>query len=523
MSVLPPGPEQLQSSRAAALRRGLPVLVAVCVASALMLVSSPTGRAWEAWLHLSGGLVCLALIWPVRRAQARGDIGTQERIAYALLTLLLLLFLQRIATLLFDVAVRDPDISLFRPVFAFLPCLYLGALLLLPSRRALQVSWLLGAAVLAVSLSAVLINGWSWERAGVPELALWLLLGNPLMLIALRALPGIEDALNSSVRELGELRERNQLLAQLADNERRFNLVVDSLQVGVWDQRFEQGRLVGRWWSPRFYQLLGYSAERLPADEDGARRIFGEQMLPIRDGIYERLRQHGVTTADARLKTAERGWRWFNIAAKAEFDEQGRFTRIAGAIEDIHDRRMAEQELLEAQSELAQLAYRDPLTGLPNRRAFDEQVQREWERAHRVAQPLSLIAIDLDWFKSYNDRYGHPAGDEYLRLAARCFRDALHRPADFATRVGGEEFFVLLPETDPDGALQVALKIEASLRALAVPHADSPWGVVTCSVGVATVVPRERDTAAELVRRADGALYRSKREGRGQVRQDLID
>lgn len=512
------GPERLRRARSRALLAGLPLVGAVWAGTGLIVGFSDRAPEWEAAIYFGGMTLFWALIWPAHDAVQAGQTRRQEQIAMFALGLSLLLILVRLVIVLFDAGVQDPRLFLFRPAHAFLPVFFICAFLLLPSRKALRLGWLLSGVLLVLTLSAAFINDWGLDRAGLPETLQWLLLGNPLLLLALQAMPMIEDALQQSAREVSDLRDRARLNDQIATSERRFNLVVDSLQVGVWDQRFEQGELVETWWSPRYYRLLGYTPEQLSASEEGLKYLFGDSYLLVRSALHAQLRErHGIAAVDTRLLTRDRGWRWFNISAKAEFDAQGGFSRITGAIEDIHEQRVAEERLLEVQAELSRLAYRDALTGLPNRRAFEEQLRREWDRARRVGQTLSLLALDLDWFKAYNDRYGHPAGDECLRMAAACFSQCLHRPADLVARVGGEEFFVLLPETDLAGARLVAEKIEQGLRQLGVPHEDSAYGVVTCSIGVHSSQPREGGTPEALVEGADGALYQSKRRGRARV------
>ena len=518
MSTTGDGLERLRRNRARMLLFSLPLSALLWMASAYVARPPVLGSVWECGLYVAGALFALGMIGPVARALRAGDRDRQLQLAWTTLLVFLGLLLLRLGVLLFDVAVARPDLHLFRPVFAFLPLIYVGNFLLLPRREALMLSWVLGAGVLGLTLLAVWLNDWTAARAGLPEVMLWLLFGNPLFVAALHAMPALEDALSRSAAELTRLRDQAALNERIALNERRFNLVVDSLQVGVWDQRFEGGELVEQWWSPRYYELLGYSADELPADDASAHRLFGDSYLLVRSALYAQLRErNGIAALDTRLHTRHRGARWFNISAKAEFDGQRRFTRITGAIEDIHEQRVAEEGLLEAQAALAKMAYRDALTGLPNRRAFGDQLQREWDRARRVGQAVSLLAIDLDWFKAYNDRYGHPAGDEYLKLAAACFSQCLRRPADLAARVGGEEFCVLLPETDLAGACSVAEKIGQTMRELGVPHEGSPLGVVTCSIGVSVGYPREGGSPEALIEGADAALYQSKRLGRARV------
>jgi diguanylate cyclase (GGDEF)-like protein len=169
------------------------------------------------------------------------------------------------------------------------------------------------------------------------------------------------------------------------------------------------------------------------------------------------------------------------------------------------------------QEELRALTITDPLTGLYNRRHFDVVCNAEWERARRDHRPLSLLFIDIDYFKSYNDDHGHRAGDHCLAEIGKSIGKSLQRPADLAARYGGDEFVVLLPDTDTDGALDVARRILASVDALNILHGASPFGRVTCSIGLAEMVPSQKHTSQDLFERADRALYAGKQSGRNGV------
>ena len=181
--------------------------------------------------------------------------------------------------------------------------------------------------------------------------------------------------------------------------------------------------------------------------------------------------------------------------------------------------RVHTQLTLKRQSDLLRtMALSDGLTGVANRRQFDTVLSGEWRRCGRSGQPLSLIMIDVDHFKRYNDRYGHQQGDVCLRAVATAIKAALCRPHDLAARYGGEEFACLLPDTALEGALLKAAEIEAAVRALALEHADSAQGgIVTVSVGVAGVAAPQQLSESMLVEAADAQLYRAKREGRARV------
>lgn len=178
------------------------------------------------------------------------------------------------------------------------------------------------------------------------------------------------------------------------------------------------------------------------------------------------------------------------------------------------------RELAEANRQLAQLSTEDPLTGLANRRRFDNFLQRQWKSAARHAdRRLSLLMIDVDEFKSYNDRYGHLQGDECLRRIAAAITGALKRGSDLAARYGGEEFAVVMPETPLRGAFAVAARIADAVRGQRTGHAANslPHRQVTVSIGAATARPAAGSPPARLLEAADLALYRAKQSGRDRI------
>lgn len=176
------------------------------------------------------------------------------------------------------------------------------------------------------------------------------------------------------------------------------------------------------------------------------------------------------------------------------------------------------EELRQANEHLSRLSFVDALTGLANRRRFDEVLAEEWRRARRNRVPLALVIADIDGFKLYNDRLGHLEGDRCLTAVAGVFAHAVGRAGDLAARYGGEEFVVLVPGADAAAAMRVAEGIRAACEALAIPHPAAPVGtVITLSLGVAACVPSEQASAESLFAMADAALYRAKQEGRNRV------
>ena len=180
--------------------------------------------------------------------------------------------------------------------------------------------------------------------------------------------------------------------------------------------------------------------------------------------------------------------------------------------------RESQKNLADANIELQKLAALDGLTGIANRRRFDETINVEWQRGQRERQPLSLLLCDVDFFKIYNDTFGHLTGDLCLKKTAAVLTAHLKRPADLAARYGGEEFAIVLPDTRLEGALQLAQSCVQHLERLAIENPQAvPYGVVTMSIGVASVVPSPHSTIEELIESADRALYAAKKAGRNRV------
>ena len=178
----------------------------------------------------------------------------------------------------------------------------------------------------------------------------------------------------------------------------------------------------------------------------------------------------------------------------------------------------SQRRLLESNRELQRLSNLDGLTGLSNRRHVNDFIATEWKRAIREHAPISILMIDVDEFKRYNDSYGHLAGDEVLKSVAQAIQACVNRPTDLAGRFGGEEFVAILPSTAPAGAQMIAEKIRAGIEALNLPHRASTGSAqVTISVGGACTVPRRGELAPVLIEAADAALYQAKRSGRNRA------
>ena len=180
--------------------------------------------------------------------------------------------------------------------------------------------------------------------------------------------------------------------------------------------------------------------------------------------------------------------------------------------------RVSQQQLLDTNLVLQRLMNSDGLTGLSNRRHFDEYLELEWRRAMRDQTQLSLLMIDVDFFKTYNDSFGHVEGDEALRKVAAAIREASSRPSDLPARYGGEEFALVLPNTSPGGARLVAEKLRMAVAALKIPHIAPAEGAgLTISIGLSTMTPVQGTDCRKLIMAADKGLYTAKNNGRNQV------
>jgi two-component system cell cycle response regulator len=198
--------------------------------------------------------------------------------------------------------------------------------------------------------------------------------------------------------------------------------------------------------------------------------------------------------------------------------EDGLTTNYVAISSDITQQKLEQQKLEEVNEMLQQLSSIDGLTSIANRRYFDDRLEREWRRAIRKQMTLSLIMIDIDYFKAFNDTYGHLSGDECIKNVAQVLNTSINRAGDLAARFGGEEFIVLLPDTELEGAIRIASIIRSTVEGLQIKHAGSSINsFVTVSLGVASIKPTTEGLAKDLINAADQALYQAKEKGRNRV------
>lgn len=256
-------------------------------------------------------------------------------------------------------------------------------------------------------------------------------------------------------------------------------------------------------------KMLGYTLDELIGMQYSS--LFPPQMREIYKK-QESLRKSGEDSVyESYLMTKSGEGHWFLISGKAICNEAGEFEGSFGVFTDINERKANEMQLVESNRLLTELTYQDGLTGIANRRCFDATLEREYQRHCRTGAMLSVIIIDIDYFKAYNDYYGHVRGDECLRQVGHAIAGSLRRTGDLAARYGGEEFACILPDTGHEEAVTTAERIRQRIAELNIEHkASKVTGIVTASLGVATVRCQPQISPAELVAAADKQLYKAK-------------
>jgi diguanylate cyclase (GGDEF)-like protein/PAS domain S-box-containing protein len=302
-------------------------------------------------------------------------------------------------------------------------------------------------------------------------------------------------------RVRAQLRQRSSSETQTAQAD-RLRMIVNSMDQGLMIVE-RSGRV--QYANPACERYLGYAPEDL-VGQSLADLLAGDE-AEGGAGAMEAL-ANGQCTREVRIRHRDGGLRAMDLTMTPMHAADGLFVAL---LHDITHHKQSEDALQRA-------AMLDPLTQIANRRHFSAFLDKEWQRAMRTAQPLSLVVLDVDHFKLYNDTLGHAAGDACLQKVAQALHAQAHRPTDLAARYGGEEFVLLFPETPADSALELAEAIRGAVQALDIPNPrspTSPW--LTVSVGVATIVPTQLDEIETLFVCADRAMYAAKAAGRNRV------
>lgn len=269
---------------------------------------------------------------------------------------------------------------------------------------------------------------------------------------------------------------------------------------------------------PQIEALLGWTPASWATVQDWADRMHPEDRQRVVDFCVSQSQAGVDHEADYRALASDGSYVWIRDVVHVVRNDDGTVEALIGFMFDISERKRTEQKLLGLQQELEELSFKDSLTKLSNRRRFDALLEEEWASAQSEQHPLSLLMIDIDFFKRYNDHLGHIQGDECLRRVALALSEGATRPRDFLARFGGEEFVIVLPDTDQQGAERVAARCRDALRAARLPHPDSPVSpLVTISIGVGTLTPSTSDEPLHFIEAVDRFLYRAKEAGRDTV------
>lgn len=269
---------------------------------------------------------------------------------------------------------------------------------------------------------------------------------------------------------------------------------------------------------PQIEALLGWSPESWMTVEDWATRMHPEDREYVVNFCVAQSQAGIDHEADYRALTKDNGYVWLRDVVHVVRKDNGEPEALIGFMFDISERKKTEEKLLALQKELEALSFKDGLTNIANRRRFDVSLEVEWESARSNGQPLSLLLFDIDFFKQYNDLYGHVRGDKALIEIAQTLSLALDGPRDVVARFGGEEFVVLLPQADASVALKVAERCQRLIQKQAITHAQSPLGQrVTVSIGVGTVTPGAHMKPSSFIEAVDQQLYAAKKNGRNRI------
>ena len=309
--------------------------------------------------------------------------------------------------------------------------------------------------------------------------------------------------------------EISALQAQVADlkiQERKLALVIESTGLGIWEWYVQTGETI---LNQRWANIIGYTLEELaplsidtwtkhahPDDLERSNRLLAAHWAG-KTAYY---------AFEARIKHKKGHWVWiYDTGQVIEWQSDGLPKRMIGTHQDITDKKQAQIALYAANKQLKEWSYLDSLTKIANRRAYDEKLASEISTAQRSETSLSLLMIDIDYFKEYNDHYGHQKGDDALSTVAALIRDTLPRKTDFIARYGGEEFVVILPFTNAEGAVSIAEKILNCIVGANIEHKRSKFNnILTISIGIATASTK----FDKLLPCADLALFQAKKNGR---------
>lgn len=269
---------------------------------------------------------------------------------------------------------------------------------------------------------------------------------------------------------------------------------------------------------PQIEPLLGWSPGALKTIDDWINSIHPDDRAAVIECCLEKSIQDEDPVTDFRVLKPDGSYRWIRGVLHVTRHENGQPDALLGLMFDINEHKLSEQRLIAMQKKLEEYSFKDGLTEIANRRMFNHVLEQEWLYARRQQTPLSLIMIDIDYFKEYNDYYGHLQGDAVLKQVAQALNQAATRAKDFFARFGGEEFAFILPETHLKAATVIAERCRDLIFKAQIKHEKSSIGqLLTISIGLDTIVPNAKQDPIQFLNHVDAMLYEAKRRGRNQL------
>ena len=328
----------------------------------------------------------------------------------------------------------------------------------------------------------------------------------------------VHSAWQTHAHGLTLIRERLNMsdLSDLASDSVVYKTLLESTLAIPW--KIDWATMQFAYIGPQIETLLGWSQQSWLSVDDWATRMHADDRESVVSFCVAQSQAGVDHEADYRALTKDNGYVWIRDVVHVARNDRGEVESLIGFMFDITERKKTEEKLLALQKELEALSYKDGLTNIANRRRFNTSLEREWQSARSKGQPLSILMFDIDYFKQYNDFYGHVRGDQCLTDVAQTLSLALDGPRDLVARFGGEEFVVLLPDTDATVAHNVAERCQRLIQKQAIAHAHSPFDQrLTVSIGVGTTIPCDGMEPFAFIDAVDRQLYVAKDKGRNRI------
>lgn len=307
--------------------------------------------------------------------------------------------------------------------------------------------------------------------------------------------------------------KQDALKSALKINDTFYKTLLESTRAIPW--RIDWATMQFTYIGPQIQALLGWSTDSWTSANDWAERIHPDDREKVVGFCISQSKDGVDHEMDYRALTIDGDYVWIRDVVHVIRDDNGVTETLVGFMFDINERKKNEEELLRLQKELEALSYQDTLTEIANRRSYNIFLESEWDIAIRNQTQISAILVDIDFFKKYNDSYGHNAGDVALRKIAQILKSEV-RSRDLVARLGGEEFIIILPATSQIDAKMIAERIRLRIATTSIKH-DASSTFLTASLGVGTILPKLGDNSEYFIEIVDKQLYRAKEEGRNKV------